>query len=302
MDDRQPGEYYRTQSVVSDPGRTAEWLDDVPPDLAEIREAAGRMVFHYRANGDLADHGFDPGRLAEINLRYADDMFSRIRDLNGASPSAPRPPLERMVGCCRDFSLLFVAMARHHGFAARSRVGFASYFVPGWNIDHVVPEVWDQGRWRLMEPEIEPGFVDPTDGTELDPLDLPRNRFIVGPQAWRDCRAGTADPETFVVAPHLEQPFLRSWPYLQHNLVLDLVALTKQDMVLWDTWGVIDSVEPVDEPTAQRMDGLAARLLDPGLTVDEIRLLADQDGLRVPAEVTLHDPVDGTHVEVALRR
>lgn len=302
MDHFEGADFYRTQSLVSDPGRMARWLDDVPSDLAAIREAAGRLVFHYRAHGDLADHGFDPARLAEINLRYAEDMFARVRALNDVSPAAPRPPLDRMVGCCRDFSLLFVAMARHHGFAARSRVGFASYFIPGWHIDHVVPEVWHNGRWRLMEPEIEPGYVDPTDGAELDPLDLPRDRFIVGPQAWRDCRSGAADPETFVVAPQLPEPFLRSWPYLQHNLVLDLIALNKQDAILWDTWGLINSIDPADEPTARRMDRLATRLLDPDLTVDEMRLLTEQDGLRIPGQVTLHDPVDGSSTLVALRR
>jgi len=56
--------------------------------------------------------------------------------------------------------LLFVAMARHHGIPARARVGFAGYLVVGWWLDHA-------------------------------------NGFLVGPDAWRACRSGAADPATF---------------------------------------------------------------------------------------------------------
>ncbi|WP_230863093.1 hypothetical protein [Amycolatopsis camponoti] len=41
-------------------------------------------------------------------------------------------------------------------------------------------------------------------------------------------------------------PFLRGLPYARHNLVLDLAALTKHEMILWDlrVSPVIRSVTP----------------------------------------------------------
>ncbi len=296
-------DFYRTQSTFSDPGAAGPWLDEMAgAGLAALREASAGLVFHYRAHGDIADHGFAPKRMAEINLRYAAAMFARLRELTSAAPGADRRPTERLVGCCRDFALLFVAMARHHGIPARVRVGFATYLVPGWAMDHVIAEVWDERRWRLVEPEVGADHTDPTDGTELDVLDVPRNRFLVGPDAWLACRSGEPDASRFVVAPELTEPFLRGWPYLLHNLVLDLAALNRHEMILWDGWGVMAGTEEeVGEATAARMDGLAALLADPAMGLDAIRAAFAADDVRVPPVVTSLAEPGGPPTRVALR-
>jgi transglutaminase-like putative cysteine protease len=196
---------YSTQSRFTDPGALAPWLDDVGPKVADIRCAATQLVFHYRARGDITDHGFPPERRAEIDLRYADDMFGRLYELNPAPPGKARTATERVVGCCRDSTLLFVAMARHHGIPARARVGFATYLLVDWAVDHVIAEVWDaaQQRWRLVEPEFEDGQVD------VDLLDVPRDKFLVGADAWAACRVGSLDPERLdALAAELRAPDL----------------------------------------------------------------------------------------------
>jgi hypothetical protein len=220
---------YATHSACSDPGAWGAQLDAVPGDLRSIKDAAHQLVFHYRADGDWTENGIAPERIAEIDTRFADRMLQRIFALSGAPLGAPRPPHQRLVGCCRDFTLFFVALARQKGIPARSRVGFATYFMAGWNLDHIVAEVWDavQHRWRLVDAELRDGHVDAA-GRVIDPLDVPRDRFIVGPQAWLACRAGEADPERFVVAPDLEIPETRGWPYLMHNLIHDLAALNAE--------------------------------------------------------------------------
>ena len=293
-------DFYRAHSRFSDPGAQAGWLDGMAgTDLAALRAASAGLVFHYRAHGDITGHGFAPRRMAEVNLRYADTMLARLRELDPAAPGTERARTDRLVGCCRDFTLLFVAMARHHGIPARARVGFARYLVPGWAMDHVIAEVWDGERWRLVEPEMSPGHLD--EGTELALLDVPRDRFLVGADAWRACRSGAADPATFVVAPELEVPLLRGWPYLLHNLVLDLAALNNQEMILWDTWGVLAGDARVDEVTAARMDEVAAVLADPAAGVDELAAVYAADDLRVPPVVTSMVEPGGPLVQVALR-
>jgi transglutaminase-like putative cysteine protease len=52
------------------------------------------------------------------------------------------------VGCCRDFTVLFFALARHKGVPAREWVGFATYFAAGWAVDHEIAEVWDAAEHR----------------------------------------------------------------------------------------------------------------------------------------------------------
>jgi hypothetical protein len=294
-------DFYARHSAFSDPGDQVDWLDTVPPDIAEIRRAAGRMVFHYRAHGPLEPFGIPSDRMDEINLRYADDMLRCIRGVDPAPLVEDRAPRAAMVGCCRDFTLLFLTLARHHGFPARARVGFASYFAPGWYVDHAVPEVWVDGCWVLMEPEIDPGYVDPTDGAIIDPEHVSRGRFLVGPAAWSACRSGDLPAEKFVVSPDLHIPQLRGWPYLLHNLVLDLAALSEREMILWDTWGVMDLGRDPEPELPERMDAVAATLLDPSLTVSEVQRLAAEEGLAIPETVNSWDPVTGAQMLVSLR-
>src|SRR5262249_48635252 len=119
---------------------------------------------------------------------------------------APRQPRQRLVGCCRDFTVLFVSMARHRGIPSRARVGFAGYLIEGRLIDHEIAEVWDGSaeRWRLVEPEIDDGHTDPADGASVDPLDVPAGRFLTAPRAWQLARSGAIDPERFITPHGLE--------------------------------------------------------------------------------------------------
>jgi transglutaminase-like putative cysteine protease len=92
----------------------------------------------------------------------------------------PASPMQRLVGCFRDFTVLFVAMARHKGIPSRARVGFARYFFDGWLIDHMIAEVWDGSaeRWRLVEPEMTTATPTRSTGPASDALDVPPDRFL----------------------------------------------------------------------------------------------------------------------------
>ena len=136
-------ERYATQSRVTDPGRFAPRVMEIPGTLTAMRTAARQLVFHYRDGGDYTANGIEPERVTEIDTRYAEAMLARIFELSDRPLTAKRVPRERLMGCCRDFTLLFLMIARAHGVPARARVGFATYFVPGLFIDHVVAEVWD---------------------------------------------------------------------------------------------------------------------------------------------------------------
>ncbi|WIY03500.1 transglutaminase-like domain-containing protein [Amycolatopsis mongoliensis] len=285
--------WYVGHSRFSDPGAQSSWLDGVPHDLAALRRAASGLVFHYWAQGDITRHGFPASRGEEINLRYASDMFARPRELDPAPPGAPRSPVHRIVGCCRDFTLLFVSMARHHGIPARARVGFASYLMPGWYLDHVVAEVWSPDGWRLVEPQL------PDDFGEFDLLDVPRDRFLVGADAWAAARSGDIEPARLVVSPDLDAPFLRGLPYARHNLVLDLAALNKHEMVLWDLWGDLGDDAVLAPDAVARADELAEVMAEADL--GHLRVLFEAEDVRVPPVIRSVTPPGRHPVEVVLR-
>ncbi|MEU5263448.1 transglutaminase domain-containing protein [Amycolatopsis sp. NPDC021455] len=292
--------FYVSQSRFSDPGTQAEWLDATPNDLAALREAASQLVFHYWGSGDITEHGFPAERHDEITLRYASDMFARLRELDPAPPGGGlRAPLHRIVGCCRDFTLLFVSMARHHGIPARARAGFASYLMPGWYIDHVVAEVHDGSGWHLVEAQMPPGYRDPVDGTELNLLDVPRDRFLTAPDAWTAARAGDVDPARLVASPDLDVPFLRGLPYGRYSLLLDLASLNKHEMLQWDVWGSIDTAASLAPAALARADELAELMAD--ADVEQLRVAFEADDVRVPPVIRSVTPPGLLPVEVVLR-
>lgn len=292
-------ERYVDQSPVTDPGAFASWVAELPGDVASLRRASSQLVFHYWADGEYEPNGIPPERAQEIDTRYVDDILAILHERSKAPLSEPRQPSERFVGCCRDFTALFVSFARAHGIPARSRVGFSGYFVDGWWLDHVVAEVWDadQNRWRLVEAQVPADFRDAVTGDVLPVTDVPRDRFLTGGVAWRAARTGRLDHERFVVNPGLEEPALRSWPYLAHNLVLDLAALGRREMVLWDEYGLLTG--PVQETDLELLDEVAAVTSDE-VDPDLARSWLHIDRLRVPEEVTSYSPRSGPR-QVRLR-
>lgn len=250
-------DFYRQQSVFTHPGAYAALWDQVNPTIEEMKAAITPLLFHYRGDGDFAENGIAADRIEEINLRYASDMLACVNTIRAIVPGEMRAPHERMVGCCRDWALLFVSLARHHGFAARSRVGFSGYLVEGWWVDHTIAEIWDESaqRWRLVDPEMRESWTTPA-GDFLEPLDVSRELFLTGMDAWKDVRAGERDADVFVVSPEIDEPNLRGIPYLWHNVVQDLAALNRHEMLLWDVWGI--DLDEVNEPGADLLDEVAA--------------------------------------------
>jgi hypothetical protein len=293
--------FYAAQSRVTEPGRHADLVHAVPRSLAAMRVAARELVFHYRAGGDYAANGIAPDRVAEIDTRYAEAMLGRITELSDLPLTEHRAPSQRLVGCCRDFTVLFLTIARAHGIPARARVGFATYFDPGWYIDHVVAEVWDTGeqRWRLVDPELADDHVDPADGSRVTAEDLTAGQFVTGPAAWLACRSGRADPARHVVDPSLDIPAIRGWPFVRHNLIHDLAALAKHEMVLWDNWGWTEPDRDLTPEQLAVVDELAA-MTSGEPAVAQIEAFYGREGLRVPAQVTSYSPAHQAPLRVTV--
>lgn len=285
-------DYYASQSDITDPRDMADLLANLPYDIAGLRRVAQGLVIHYRSRA-VIEYGIPAERIREIDTRYANRMLARIRELKDGPLTVPRSPMEKLVGCCRDFTVLFVAMARAQGIPSRSRIGFASYFSPGYWIDHVVAEVWDadEGRWRLIDPQLVDNYKSP-DGKSVDPLNLPPDKFLLAGSAWKQCRAGLADPEIFVVSPDLELEKTRGWAEIYHNMVHDLAALNKTEMLLWDEWS--KPWEALVEADLDRLDKVADKTTVKDLNVDELLQVYKNDSeLKVPNTVLSEDPLGG---------
>ena len=174
--------------------------------------------------------GMTADRQAERNIRPARSIIDLALGMQGGL-SGHRSAEKRVVGTCRHFAVVASAFLIGRGIPARSRCGFATYFVPGRAVDHWITEHWsaEGNRWVRIDAEIAGlglGLVD-------HPEDLRPGEFLTGGEAWVRFRAGEIDPDTFGV--HGTENW--GWAEIAGNLLRDLAALGKQEMLPWDVWG-----------------------------------------------------------------
>jgi Transglutaminase-like superfamily len=286
---------YAKHSAYSDPGRFGHLLDAAPTDVAELSEVARNVIAHYRAQGEELPES----TRHEIDLRWLERILAADQSRNPAPLAAERPVASRVQGCCRDHTLFCVGALRQHGIPARSRVGFASYFKPEWNHDHVIVEVEEDGRWRRFDSEVAPGNVP------FDPHDMaagPDAPFVTAAEAWQGHRAGRLDVETFGV--DVDVPVRGEW-FVRTYVLTQLAHRYKDELLLWDGWGV--GGPEVEEGANELIDDIAALLVaaDGGDESAEAQLLE-----RYRADERLHpgqtivtiSPLSGDVVEVSLAR
>jgi len=295
----EPGEFafYTTQSAVSDPGALARYYEALPDDPGELALVVRRLMIH-RLEGEPFGFEIAEGRMHDdAEVRYADEILKLIVERVDAPLTTPRGYADRFVGICRDFALLLCSFLRAKGIPARIRSGFADYFGDdGFHFDHVVTEYWDAGRgWLLADPEVTEGHV-----VEFDPMDVPRERFLVAGKAWQLIRAGKAEAKTF----GLKLPdgdLVGEW-FVAGNIRLDLSAVNKVETLLWDIWGIGAGADGDMTDEIHDLYDLAARVADDEVVFEAARtLFAENAGLRTPATVLSLAPFNGPR-EVTLRR
>ncbi len=222
--------FYRRHSALTEPGGHRALLAGLPTEPAALGAIVRGIMVHRDETSWM--HGFDlpPHRRDEANTRWTQAILDHVGDLQ------ERPAARRFAGTCRDFSILLCALLRQAGVPARLRAGFAGYFTTGFFDDHWVVEYWtDTHGWRLADAQLAGGAAEAYRST-VDPLDVPRNAFLVGGQAWQDCRRGDRDPDRFGVA---AAGLTGMWE-VQGNVIRDLAALAKIETLPWDNWGIID--------------------------------------------------------------
>lgn len=266
---------------MTDGGDHAPLLDGLPRDLPALaRMAQGLLLHQHWANA----YGppLSEARLHEPHIRSLRAMLDRLLAHDGRPLCEARAPGQRLVGNCRHFSLLLTSMLRAQGVAARARCGFGAYFEPGRFVDHWVCEYWNEAesRWVMADAQIDELQREALK-LDFDPLDVPRDRFLVAGEAWASTRAGKADPSLFGIFD------MNGFWFIGGNLLRDVAALNKMEMLPWDDWGA--SPAPDKEIDGERLaffDRLAEMTRGPDVSFGALRALYESDAdLRVPRVV-----------------
>lgn len=299
-----PLEYYAHHGPITDPGDYAALLDDLPTTLPELCRVVQGLMIH-RSFIDYYGLHMSDDRKEEAELRDVSHLLARIAELDDRPLAFARPPERRLLIVCRDFAVVLCAMLRHQGTPARARCGFARYFgqcpesTPGFNVDHWVCEVWDedQGRWILVDAEVDENERDFCH-IEIDTLDVPRDQFLVAGRAWDLCRSGQVDPDDFGLGPDSMHGL---W-YIQSQLVRDLAAMNKMELLCWDCWGLghADLNEDPSPEDAAMLDRVAALTQAGNESFADLRALYEHNRhLHVPSVIVSYRESGPVEIDLA---
>ncbi len=263
--------YYTAPGLMTSFKRYSGKVEPLPADLLGLRQVVQGWVVHVfwaeRYGLKLSKE-----REAEVQIRPAHRKLARLLQLDASPLDCARPLERKLVGNCRDISVLYAALLRAKGIPARARCGFGTYFLPDHFEDHWVCEVWDADdqRWRWIDAQLD-GFQVDSLKINFDPLDMPPGKFITGGLAWQLCREGYADPEKFGIFQWHGLDFIRG------NLVRDLLALNKVEVLPWDFWGALK--QPVEKCTPGELawyDRMADLTIQMDAAFDPIRAMYEK--------------------------
>lgn len=248
---------HASQTRFSSPGAFAHLLDPVPTEPAALSEVARNVIVHYWASGEE----LPPETRSDINLRWVQRLLAVDQTRHKAPLTAPRPVTARAQGCCRDHTMFCVSGLRAHGVPARSRVGFAGYFVDGWHHDHVIVEAWLDGSWRRFDPELAGSSAAVPDPTDMAWTIPDGSGFISAANAWLAYRRGDLDADIYGVDP--DRPLLRGPQFLFDEVIIEIAHRFGDELLLWDGWGRMSPPgEPISDEDASWLDAVAALLAE----------------------------------------
>jgi hypothetical protein len=237
---------YAKPGPMTSAGKYADLLRTLPRELPALTSAIqGLQVHEYMLEG----YGVSvpDSRKRETHLRRLDHMLGAMQARDSRPLDRTREPNDRLIGVCRHFTLWFVGALRAHGIPARARVGFASYFNPPQFEDHWVGEYWNEKekRWVLVDAQLD-ALQRKGMKIDFDPLDTPRDRFVVAHEAWTGCRSGKLDPKRYGFSP---VNMTGLW-FIAGDLLRDATALNGVELLPWDVWGAMTKPDEEITPDA----------------------------------------------------
>jgi hypothetical protein len=279
---KQVRDFYSQPGPITSPQAVAPALKPLPDDIESLVRVVQGLIIHEFVADSFYGIAIPDDRMQESHIRPVARMIERILMLDNRPLAVPRPPERRLVGVCRHFMVMLLAMLRAKGIPVRGRCGFGAYFNPGYFEDHVVCEYWNasEERWMLADPQFDDVWCRRL-GIRHDVLDVPRDRFLVASDAWRRWRSG-ADPQTFGI---VKGNLRGSW-FLAANLIHDAASLNKVEMLRWDSWGAMPHPDQASPGDLAFFDHLASLTSEPDRSFEGLRALYEQDDrVKVPAAV-----------------
>ena len=265
-------------------------LADMPTGLDDLRSMVQGLLLHREWAAAYSVEA-DALRVEEQNLRSAAEVLGRALEISSEPVTDVRQPADRVVCICWHFAVLYCALLRAGGSAARVRCGFSSYFDAAKWYDHWITERWDGERWVKDDPQIDAVQAGALN-LGFDPHDQPVGQFLTGGEAWLAARAGRVDAQQFGIYDMWGMGFMAG------NVIKDLACLNKMELLPWDSWGMLrDPRRPPPDGHMAVLDELAELAASDGLAAIRRRFERDKR-VRVPRDIVSFINGEPTRVQL----
>ena len=270
-------EFYRQTSLYTELGLYKDFAKGLPDEIEELCLLQRNQIIH---PFDLSDkdtrkdkNSFygDMMRVSSTTLCYENDLFPTAQSMfaellrRDKNYTIKRRIENKIHVCCREQAILLTATLKAKGYSARVRSGFAKY-VTGSSVqagDHWISEYYDENksRWILVDADMyfDQDTLDEYH-VDFDLLDIPRDKFIFGAEAYLGIRNNkykteeiyyASDPVTLGLKASIRGLF-----YDFHSLMNDEIIFLHLPKYIQDK-----NFELSDEEYAE-LDELATLMLD----------------------------------------
>jgi hypothetical protein len=281
---RTPQDFYSHNGPMTARGAYDGEFRGLPRDLGSLCEVVQGVLIHRDVAPWLYNLKLTEEQREDGHIRPLEQMLTRIHELDPRSLNVARDVGHRLPSVCRHFSLMLCSMLRDQGVPARLRCGFGASFTPGKFEDHWVCEYWNvaEKRWILVDAQLD-AIQRKALNINFNPLDVPRDCFIIAGDAWQMCRNRGADPAAF----GLTHAGLAGLWFVAGNVVRDLASLNQMEMLPWDVWGLMELNDAgITDEKKVLLDRVAALTLKGDDAFGDVREVYESDSrLRVPPVV-----------------
>ena len=218
-------DFYKHYSKFTDPGEYAYLYKDLPTSLLELC----KIIRSQYTNPYGSDEVQLPKERANEIMKYptVKSALEGLLSYDSSGLVLNRKPENRLGLICRDNAILLASILKHRGTPARVRYGFAPYLIPGFHVNHVICEVWNEKekRWMLVDPST-------------DRIDFNREEFDFSNDVWLKMQKKEIDPNLYgvpgrytgiipismVVCGDMSSVLGTEYPTFQYPPILDYVS------------------------------------------------------------------------------
>ncbi len=278
MMDKNILKFYKKTSLYTELGLYADFARKLPDDISELCLLQRNQIIH---PFDLSDEEMrkdsnsfygDMTKIPRTALRYENDLYPTAiamlsellrRDKNY---SVNRKIEDKIHVCCREQAILLASILKAKGIPARVRSGFAKYVNTSEKQagDHWITEYYDfkNKKWILVDADmyfdkdiLEEYHID------FNLLDIPREKFIFGAQAYLGLRENKFKPEEIYYA---SSPLTIGIEASLHGLFYDFHSLMNNEIIfLHLPKYIVDKNFKLSNEEYFELDELAKLMLEP---------------------------------------